>query len=79
MCLNLDLSDFFDHFHFGRVMGYFEKITTFVFRMNLSGNYTACLLQGTAPTGRTDPSHYHKSDMSNFRYASAVNRQKIQG
>lgn len=27
--LNLDLKDFFDHFHFGRVMGYFEKNNNF--------------------------------------------------
>lgn len=33
--LNLDLENFFDSFHFGRVQGYFEKIATLNYHMRL--------------------------------------------
>ena len=52
---NMDLEDFFDSFHFGRVRGFFEKNRDFLFPQNIATIlaqltcYNGCLPQG-APT-----------------------------
>lgn len=52
---NMDLEDFFDSFHFGRVRGFFEKNKYFLFPQNIATVlaqftcYNGCLPQG-APT-----------------------------